>query len=135
MHTFTALLATTLLTAIIAVVWVLVAVEYLRHYLHFEFQCVATRGPQDRLRCELAAAANAGDSACLFFSLPPVSYTRVKPRFASCLDRVVFAPESEQPGQQGASRASELMRESRANVDGVLHKCRQQVLALFSQKS
>jgi CO dehydrogenase nickel-insertion accessory protein CooC1 len=52
---------------------------------------------------------------------------------ASHMDIVLLIVESEKTGQHRAAKASNLMRESRANVAAVLNKCRQHVPEALSQ--
>jgi uncharacterized protein involved in exopolysaccharide biosynthesis/Mrp family chromosome partitioning ATPase len=70
----------------------------------------------------------------IIFDMPPVSPTSITPRMASHMDIVLLVLESEKTGQHRAAKASNLMRESRANVAAVLNKCRQHVPARLSQE-
>ena len=82
----------------------------------------------------LAPQFEANDHDFIIFDLPPVSQTSITPRLSGYMDLVLLILESEKTGRQVASRASALMRESRANVAAVLNKCRQHVPAKLSQE-
>lgn len=75
----------------------------------------------------------ASDHDFIIFDLPPVSQTSVTPRLSGYMDMVLLVLEAEKTGRQSASRACQLMRDSRANVAAVLNKCRRRVPALLSQ--
>lgn len=75
----------------------------------------------------------ASDYDYIIFDMPPVSPTSITPRMASHMDIVLLIVESEKTGQHRAAKASNLMRESRANVAAVLNKCRQHVPEALSQ--
>ncbi|HWH68908.1 MAG TPA: cellulose synthase operon protein YhjQ/BcsQ, partial [Candidatus Sulfotelmatobacter sp.] len=76
----------------------------------------------------------ASDYDYIIFDMPPVSQTSATPRLAGYMDLVLLVLESGKTGQQVASRATSLMRESRANVATVLNKYRPHVPASLSQE-
>ena len=82
----------------------------------------------------LVPKLRASDYDYIIFDMPPVSQTSVTPRLASYMDIVLLVLESEKTGQQLASRASALMRESRANIAAVLNKHRAYVPQRLSQE-
>jgi polysaccharide biosynthesis transport protein len=81
----------------------------------------------------LVPKLKASDYDYIVFDMPPVSPTSPTPRLASHMDLTLLILESEKTGQKAATRAKELMRESRANVATVLNKCRQHVPEALSQ--
>jgi Mrp family chromosome partitioning ATPase len=82
----------------------------------------------------LVPRLKASDYDYIIFDMPPVSPTSITPRLASHMDIVLLVLESEKTGQHRAAKASNLMRESRANVAAVLNKCRQHVPDSLSQE-
>jgi Mrp family chromosome partitioning ATPase len=82
----------------------------------------------------LVTKLKASDYDYIVFDLPPVTPLSFTPRLASYMDMVLLVVESEKTRQQAACQASELMRETRANVSVVLNKCRQRVPSLLSQE-
>jgi polysaccharide biosynthesis transport protein len=99
-----------------------------------------TNGDQDQLTKVLPTKFNhlvpklkASDYDYIIFDMPPISQTSATPRLASYMDITLLVLESEKTGQQLASRASALMRESRANVAAVLNKYRPHVPVKLSQ--
>ena len=82
----------------------------------------------------LVPKLKASDYDYIIFDMPPVSPTSITPRMASHMDIVLLVLESEKTGQHRAAKASELMRESRANVAAVLNKTRQHVPQSLSQE-
>ena len=82
----------------------------------------------------LVPKLKASDYDYIIFDMPPVSPTSPTPRLASHMDLSLLILESERTGQRAATKAKELMRESRANVAAVLNKCRQHVPEALSQE-
>jgi polysaccharide biosynthesis transport protein len=82
----------------------------------------------------LVPKLKASDYDYIIFDMPPISQTSATPRLASYMDITLLVLESERTGQQLASRASALMRESRANMAAVLNKYRAHVPARLSQE-
>jgi polysaccharide biosynthesis transport protein len=98
-------------------------------------------GEQDKLTKVLPTRFNhlvpklkASDYDYIIFDMPPVTQTSITPRLASYMDITLLVLESEKTGQQLATRASALMRESRANVAAVLNKYRAHVPSRLSQE-
>jgi Mrp family chromosome partitioning ATPase len=83
----------------------------------------------------LVPKLKASDYDYIVFDMPPVSPTSPTPRLASHMDITLLVLESEKTGQKSARRATDLMREARANVATVLNKCRQHVPGALSQES
>jgi uncharacterized protein involved in exopolysaccharide biosynthesis/Mrp family chromosome partitioning ATPase len=73
----------------------------------------------------LVPALKASDYDYVIFDMPPVTPTSSTARLASHMDLVLMVVESEKTGQQVATRASTLLRGSRAKVAAVLNKFRQ----------
>jgi succinoglycan biosynthesis transport protein ExoP len=97
--------------------------------------------PNDRVPAAMPSRFNslvprlkASDYDYIIFDMPPVSPTSITPRMASHMDIVLLVLESERTGQHKAAKASNLMKESRANVAAVLNKCRQHVPEALSQE-
>ena len=82
----------------------------------------------------LVPQLKASDYDYIIFDMPPVTQTSATPRLASYMDITLLVLESEKTGQQLATRASALMRESRANVAAVLNKYRPHVPTQLSQE-
>lgn len=76
----------------------------------------------------------ASDYDYIVFDMPAISSMSTTPRLGGYMDIVLLVLESEKTGQQLASRATALMRESRANVAAVLNKYRAHVPARLSQE-
>jgi Mrp family chromosome partitioning ATPase len=75
----------------------------------------------------LAPQFDANDHDFIIFDLPPASPTSMTPRLSGYMDIVLLVLESEKTGRQTAQHASELMKNSRANVACVLNKYRKYV--------
>jgi Mrp family chromosome partitioning ATPase len=76
----------------------------------------------------------ASDYDYIIFDMPPVSPTNATPRMASHMDIVLLILESEKTGRHAAARATNLMRESRANVAAVLNKYREHLPAAMARE-
>lgn len=76
----------------------------------------------------------ASDYDYIVFDMPAISSMSTTPRLGGYMDIVLLVLESEKTGQQLASRATALMRESRANVAAVVNKYRAHVPARLSQE-
>jgi Mrp family chromosome partitioning ATPase len=72
----------------------------------------------------LAPQLKASHYDYIIFDLPAVSQTSSTARLSGYMDLVLLVLESEKTGQQMATKATALMRESRANVAAVLNKVR-----------
>jgi Mrp family chromosome partitioning ATPase len=75
----------------------------------------------------LAPQFEANDHDFIIFDLPPASPTSMTPRLAGYMDIVLLVLESEKTGRETAKHASDLMKDSRANVAAVLNKYRKYV--------
>ena len=75
----------------------------------------------------LAPQFEANDHDFIIFDLPPASPTSMTPRLAGYMDIVLLVLESEKTGRETARHASDLMKDSRANVAAVLNKYRKYV--------
>jgi hypothetical protein len=76
----------------------------------------------------------ASDYDYIVFDMPAISPMSTTPRLGGYMDIVLLVLESEKTGQQLASRAAALMRESRANLAAVVNKYRAHVPARLSQE-
>ncbi len=81
----------------------------------------------------LGSKLRTSDYDYVIFDLPPVSQMSPTPRLAGHMDIVLMVFEAGKTGQQLASKASALMRESKANMAAVLNKYRRYVPAQLSQ--
>lgn len=75
----------------------------------------------------LAPQFEANDHDFIIFDLPPASPTSMTPRLSGYMDIVLLVLESEKTGRETARHAADLMKDSRANVAGVLNKYRKYV--------
>jgi Mrp family chromosome partitioning ATPase len=82
----------------------------------------------------LVPQLKASDYDYIIFDFPPVTQTSPTPRLASHMDITLLVVESEKTGQQLASRAAALMRESRVTMAAVLNKYRPHLPARLSQE-
>lgn len=81
----------------------------------------------------LVPKLKASDYDYIIFDMPPVAPTSLTARLASHMDITLLVIEAEKTGQQTATRASALMRESKVKLATILNKYRQHVPARLSQ--
>lgn len=71
---------------------------------------------------QLVPKLKASDYDYIIFDMPPVTQTSITSKLAGYMDMVLLVVESEKTGRAIVSEASDLLRESRANVATVLNK-------------
>jgi Mrp family chromosome partitioning ATPase len=84
---------------------------------------------------QLMPRLKASDYDYIIFDMPPVTRTSATTRLASYMDLALLVLESWTTNQHSAIRASELMRDARANVAAVLYKHCSHMPASLSQEA
>jgi uncharacterized protein involved in exopolysaccharide biosynthesis/Mrp family chromosome partitioning ATPase len=73
---------------------------------------------------QLVPKLKASDYDYIIFDMPPVSQTSITSKLAGFMDMVLLVVESERTGRGVVAEATDLLRDSRANVAAVLNKNR-----------